>query len=162
MATNERYIMIDKFLGEYRFLSNFWECEFVDLRTDIRYKSAEHYYQSMKTEDETEKEMIRNATVSECKKLGNKVTLRDGWDGMRISVMDDAVFYKFTQNEELKLKLMKTFPQRLIEGNTWHDNYWGNCICKKCEKRFGDNYLGWTLEHWREIFIHEMLQDMGM
>jgi hypothetical protein len=29
----------------------------------------------------------------------------------------------------------------IIEQNTWHDNYWGDCTCLRCF-RIGENYLG--------------------
>ena len=37
---------------------------------------------------------------------------------------------------------MATAPAPLLEGNYWHDNYWGDCKCKTCEKTEGQNKLG--------------------
>jgi predicted NAD-dependent protein-ADP-ribosyltransferase YbiA (DUF1768 family) len=28
--------------------------------------------------------------------------------------------------------LLATGDRDLIEGNTWHDNFWGVCSCPKC------------------------------
>jgi len=151
--------MIDKFEGDYRFLSNFWECPI--LWNGVTYKSAEHFYQARKAITPEDHEKIRNASVSECKRIGNRIDIRDDWDSIKIRVMDDVVFLKFTQNKDLQIKLMKTFPSRLVEGNTWHDNFWGNCTCKKCSKQFGKNYLGQTLEHWRQMFIVDMIEKLG-
>ena len=51
---------------------------------------------------------------------------------------------KFTQNEELKEKLLATENEELVEGNTWHDTYWGVC------NRRGKNKLGKILMRIRE------------
>ena len=40
---------IKEFQGEYRWLSNFYDCDIII--NDIKYKSVEHAYQSMKTAD---------------------------------------------------------------------------------------------------------------
>ena len=40
---------IKEFQGEYRWLSNIYDCDIII--NDIKYKSFEHAYQSMKTDD---------------------------------------------------------------------------------------------------------------
>lgn len=51
-------------------------------------------------------------------------------------VKDDAMYQvekaKFMQDEKLKKQLLATGDEELVEENTWHDNYWGICICNKC------------------------------
>lgn len=32
--------------------------------------------------------------------------------------------------------------REIVEGNYWHDNYWGNCTCDKCKNIEGQNKLG--------------------
>ena len=34
---------------------------------------------------------------------------------------------KFSDTE-LKKKLVDTGNEKIIEGNTWHDNFWGSCV----------------------------------
>lgn len=62
---------------------------------------------------------------------------------------------KFTQNADLKQKLLNTDNAYLEEGNTWHDNIWGNCQCDKCKAVAGQNYLGKILMKIREELKHE-------
>ena len=66
-------------------------------------------------------------------------------------VMAEAVLNKFTQNYDLKLLLINTTPHYLVEGNTWCDNYWGNCSCGYCTNIEGQNKLGITLMAVRNI-----------
>ena len=65
-----------------------------------------------------------------------RVKLIDGWDQKRIATMTYLVTQKFTQHPELKAKLLATGNAELIEGNTWHDHFWGVCDGR------GENHLG--------------------
>jgi len=38
--------------------------------------------------------------------------------------------------------LLATGDTKLLEGNRWHDNFWGNCDCPNCRDKPGLNYLG--------------------
>ena len=40
----------------------------------------------------------------------------------------------------------------LIEGNTWSDNFWGDCHCPKCRGIKGENNLGKLLMKIREDY----------
>ena len=48
-------------------------------------------------------------------------------------------------------KLLSTKDRELIEGNFWHDNFWGDCSCKKCQDIEGGNRLGKLLMEIREV-----------
>jgi predicted NAD-dependent protein-ADP-ribosyltransferase YbiA (DUF1768 family) len=54
--------------------------------------------------------------------------------------MYDILLCKF--KGELKQKLVNTGEILLVEGNCWHDNFWGDCYCPKCFNRMGKNMLG--------------------
>jgi hypothetical protein len=54
--------------------------------------------------------------------------------------MENLLIAKFIQLSYLGQRLKETGDTVLIEGNTWHDNYWGVCECGRCKG--GVNKLG--------------------
>ena len=46
------------------------------------------------------------------------------------------------KNPVLAKKLIDTGDTELIEGNYWHDNFWGKCSCEKCKNKPKANTLG--------------------
>ncbi len=125
---------IDKFEGDYSFLSNFYMHPVS--YSLIRYPSNEHAYRAAKTLDLEKREIIRNAkTPGEAKKLGRSIELREDWDQIKIAIMTKLVFRKF-RNTTLRKKLLDTGESLLIEGNWWGDTFWGECKGK------GQNHLG--------------------
>lgn len=121
--------MIDVFVGEHRFLSNFW---YSAVKFDgIMYPTVEHAYQAAKTLDRVSRETIAEAsTPMLAKSLGNRIELRPDWEDMKVSVMRSLLTQKFYSS--LKTKLIATGNHELIEGNYWHDNFWGICTCSVC------------------------------
>jgi ribA/ribD-fused uncharacterized protein len=90
-------------------------------------------------------------TPSMAKQVGRRVELRKDWEEIKIDVMTDLILRKFTQNKELKKKLLETGNLELEEGNYWHDNFWGNCYCPKCKNIVGENILGIILMEVRTL-----------
>jgi len=136
---------INHFKKKFMFLSNFYKSKFKDKEGNI-WPSVEHYFQAMKTNDYKEREEIRvSPNPGSAKKKGRNVKLRDDWDQIKEDVMYEGLYYKFTQNENLRRKLIETGDLFLKEGNYWHDNIWGDCYCQKCEKIKGKNILGHLL-----------------
>lgn len=128
-------------MGEYFFLSNFAPCQIT--HNNIIFATSEHFYQASKTVDkEEQRSIILASTPQETKKLGKKVTLRPDWETVKINVMKYIIFLKFTQNIKINKKLLATNDAMLIEGNYWHDNFWGNCTCDLCQNILGQNKLG--------------------
>ena len=41
--------------------------------------------------------------------------------------------------------LLSTGGGDLVEGNRWHDNFWGRCVCRACRRIGGANVLGTLL-----------------
>jgi len=123
---------IVSFREEHGFLSNFHPCK-VHL-DGVEYPSVEHAYQAAKTLDHEARVAIRQAeTAAQAKRLGRKVSsLRPDWRTYRDTVMLLLLREKFQLNG-LKAMLAHTWPRRLIHGNTWHDNYWGACMCTQCQ-----------------------------
>ncbi len=50
---------------------------------------------------------------------------RKGWEGIRLSVMEDVQMAKFKQYPELREKLLATGDAELIYNNDCGDAYWG-------------------------------------
>ena len=133
-------VTINRFSGTHTFLSNFYHHKMTI--KGITYLTNEHYFQSKKTLDEKEANwIIKSVSAKEAKYRGRKITLRKDWNQIREKVMLDGLICKFKDLDLLK-KLIATYPDILIEGNTWHDNFWGDCHCPRCRKIIGKNKLG--------------------
>lgn len=126
---------IDKFEGDYRWLSNFWPSP-VTL-DGVEYSTVEHAYQAAKSLDPTYRTKIANAiTPTKAKTLGKKANLRPDWDVIKIPIMSDLIRQKF-EYPMLRASLKATCKIDLIEGNWWGDTFWGvyrgkgtNYLCK--------------------------------
>jgi ribA/ribD-fused uncharacterized protein len=141
--------MINSFQGEYGWLSNFWMAP-IHVKGKI-WLSVEHAFQVCKTLDVERHEQIRQCkTPAQAKRIGIKVLLRKDWDLVKDRVMKHLLLCKFSQHPELRDKLLNTSTETLVEGNNWHDNYWGSCTCNKCKNR-GKNKLGELLMSVRKI-----------
>ena len=135
--------VINSFQGEYRFLSNFAA---VDVILDkVVYPSVEHAYQAAKTWDHNERAQFSGSrlTAGQAKRAGSKVTMRDDWILVRLSIMRSLVEQKFEQ-EPFRIQLRLTADSRLAEGNTWNDTYWGIC------RGYGFKHLGKILMEVRD------------
>lgn len=114
---------INRFRGEYRFLSNFYPSP---IRMDGEiWPTVEHAYQASKTHDPQVREIIREAdSPGEAKRMGRKCEIRDDWEDVKVDVMGRLLEAKFSI-PSLREKLLDTHPARLVEGNTWGDDFWG-------------------------------------
>ena len=145
-------MIIDKFDGEYYFLSNFYPSKIIfdkDYDHVMYAKTVEHGFQSAKTFNIKEQiDILVANTPGQAKRLGRQCTLRPDWEDVKDDVMRTLLRKKFAI-PELREKLLATGDATLIEGTTWHDNYWGICSCEKCGGR-GKNRLGELLMEIRE------------
>ena len=142
-------IKIDSFTGKYYFLSNFSNSYIYDEK-GIEYPTVEHYFQAAKTFITQKRQEIAAApTPGKAKSLGRHVNLRSDWNEVKTNVMREALEQKFSK-PDLRDKLLDTGDAWLEEGNTWHDNIWGNCHCEKCKNIAGENRLGKLLMEIRE------------
>lgn len=149
---------INRFDGRWNFLSNFYTCE-IEYQ-GIVYKSVEAFYVAQKCKNDQMingiyytpadfKEMIaRTSSPGHVKKIGQKMKIRSDWDEKKLDFMNWGIREKF-KKEELKDLLLSTDNLLLIEGNFWHDNFWGSCYCDKCGNR-GKNHLGKILMKVRD------------
>ena len=135
--------MINIFIDEYEFLSNFYPSPIYD-DTGKEYPTVEHYFQAMKTFNPQERELIRLAkSPGKAKRIGRLVQLREDWEDRKLDIMEKALIQKF-QIPKLREKLLATENEELVEGNFWNDTYWGVC------KGEGENHLGKLLMNIRE------------
>lgn len=134
---------IDSFSGEYEFLSNFYPSTVCDA-DGITYPTVEHYFQAMKTVYLPERQKIAAApTPGKAKRMGRRVFLRSDWNAIKVEVMRQGLKQKFS-DANLRKKLLATGDSELIEGNWWHDTFWGMC------NGVGENHLGKLLMEIRE------------
>lgn len=127
--------VIDSFSGQYAWLSNFYTAP-VPL-DGVNYLSVEHAYQAAKTLNPKLRLKIKlTSSAGSAKRLGRQLELREDWEDVKLKIMEDLVYQKFTIHEGLRLKLVATNPAELVEGNHWGDTFWGVC------KGEGENHLG--------------------
>lgn len=146
--------MIIEFEDEYAFLSNFYPSTIY--HDGITYPTNEHFFQAMKTLDINERKAIAAAeTPGMAKRMGRNVKLRPDWEKIKVDVMRLGLILKFT-DAELAKKLLATGDEELVEGNWWHDNTWGNCLCAKCSRIPGKNMLGLLLMDLRKELLYKV------
>jgi ribA/ribD-fused uncharacterized protein len=111
--------------GEHGYMSNFSRHPIViDGKV---WPTTEHYFQAQKfagTEHEGE---IRKASgPGEAARMGRDRSrpLRKDWESAKDNIMRVALRAKFTQHEELRVALLSTATEPLVE-NTTTDLYWG-------------------------------------
>lgn len=136
--------------SNYGYMSNFYPCNIE--YEGINYINSEAMFQSFKTQDlKLRKEQFENVEPGLSKRRGRLIQLRSDWEEVKYECMKITLRNKFTQNKELKEKLLSTKDSILIEDTTsWHDNIWGDCSCVKCKNKEGRNLLGKALMEIRE------------
>lgn len=127
---------INEFRGEYFFLSNYYEAPVT--HQGMTYGSNEAAFQAQKCLNEEEKLPFTEMRPAKAKKSGRAVQLRPDWEAVKVSIMEEIVRAKFTQNEDLKRRLLATGDAVLEEGNTWNDTFWGVHL----KNGRGQNHLG--------------------
>lgn len=133
-----------EFKGEHRFLSNFWMEPVAPHgpwwmpEVEAGFASVEHAFQAAKVEPATPgavehyRRIAEAGQPGEAKRLGGgkafaerEVTLRSGWDTIKVPVMLACLRAKFAPGSQLAGQLASTTPRVLVEGNTWGDRFWG-------------------------------------
>lgn len=131
--------------GEYGCFSNFSRHS---VKLDGKsWPTSEHYFQAQKFLDEGLKSKVRNAkTPSMAASIGRdrSLPLRKDWESIKLDVMRKVIRAKFTQHEDLKLTLLNTGNEELIE-HTVNDKFWADGGDGK-----GLNWLGKILMEIRE------------
>jgi ribA/ribD-fused uncharacterized protein len=167
--------LIDSFSGSWYFLSNFYltSVQMVDVpflppfpewMWHLTFPSTEHAFQAAKfliqpkNVDFTDPHM----TAADAKMYGRTLKpIRTDWEKtnvtgreLKLDIMEGVLEAKFN-GSILRRKLLSTFRAELVEGNHWHDTYWGVCNgtgrrCNGGHDPFGDNHLGKLLMKIRD------------
>lgn len=132
--------MIKSFQGEFRWLSNFVDCEV--MLSGMLFPSVENAYAASKTLSRATRQHFQECTAGQAKRKGRKVAIRDDWDDVKLLIMESLLWQKF-EKEPFKSQLIATGQHTIMEGNTWGDTFWGVCNGE------GDNHLGKLLMNIR-------------
>lgn len=151
---------INSFSGTHSFLSNFHPAPvYILIGTKwVRCPTLEHGFQASKTlSAHHRRRIVEASTPGQAKRLGNARGIHrvSYWDDAKTIIMLELLRQKFSRSEFAR-KLRNTGDARLIEGNNWHDNFWGVCLCGrdassdgKCDGT-GQNWLGRLLTRVRK------------
>jgi ribA/ribD-fused uncharacterized protein len=143
---------------ENKEFSNFYETEF-ELDA-VKYKSAEHAFEAVKAKTFGDEEMfekiLKAKSAQSAKSFGNKVKdfKEETWKEKQDEVMKTVLRAKFTQNLELRKKLLDTEDKVLANADS-RDKYWGigtsanTSMAKDPKKWKGENKLGVMLMELR-------------
>jgi ribA/ribD-fused uncharacterized protein len=143
--------VILEFTKKYWFLSNFYP---VKIYYDgIFYPTVSHAYHAQKLLDVYNKKII--SQVPEETLIVDFIdnNFRD-WEKdplfkfKKFEIMNSLLRIKFS-NPILLARLLKTGYENLIYGNHFHMNFWGSCLCGRCNNS-GENHLGKILMLIRE------------
>ena len=87
----------------------------------ITYPSNEHWFQASKAIYPNDHIWIAIApTCKEAKRRGYLIKIKPNWEAIKIDVMRKGLRAKFSRSD-LRSKLIKTYPDLLVEGNRWGD-----------------------------------------
>jgi len=140
--------------GETRFLSNFYPHKKDGGRYpyDVKvtygglvFDCVENAYQAAKCVNSSKWPQFVKMSPYEAKKYWESNTdWRPDWHDVKLSIMEDLVWQKFSNSPELCKMLLETEDAILEEGNDWDDTYWGVC------NGSGENHLGKILMQVRQ------------
>lgn len=155
--------MINQFRGEHYFLSNMYVVEKpLVMPEGIQVPTSEHFYMSSRFKEKKDRIAIAQARAEDddervfadglaAKNLAHEF-IEEGRPHFasayeRVQFMHRAIFTKFVTNPNLARKLLNTDNQRLVEGNSWDDRFWG---VSPVDGGTGNNYLGIILMNMRQ------------
>jgi len=145
-------IMFYKASGEYGFLSNLYRSQvYLD---DIEFPTAEHAYQYAKFRLKAAADWAMQAPSAHLVAIvGHGLFAFDivqDWSSIKVDRMRNVLYAKFTQNADLKVKLLETRDALLIEASKT-DAFWG-----LGKNNNGKNMLGKLLVELRQELKSEI------
>ncbi len=141
--------MIDCFRGKYFRFSNMAPVPFGIIYENLVFPTVEHFYHAGRTlQHQARQEILDTPSPYLAKQIGHSFEMRglerEDWHEINVPHMENGLRQKFSLIVFEKF-ILDTGNEELIEGNWWHDNFWGSCNCEKCKERFpngGLNTLG--------------------
>jgi hypothetical protein len=150
---------INRFDGQYKFLSNFDMASFP--WRGVLFKSGEHAFSYAKCwhlagnkmrMEEYRAQILDAPTPAKAKYHGRSLPLDvDGWDERKVHYMREIVHAKFGYVKDYAGKLINTGMSPLVEGNDWGDKFWGKVM--ENGKVIGLNMLGTILMEERGYWL---------
>lgn len=146
------------------YLSQWYISSFTDPSTTQTYNCAEQYMMHQKAvsrgDETTAANILKTPYPKEQKDLGRSVANWDdtAWDQIKEKVVEQGSYLKFSQNKELREKLLMTGDRELVEASA-NDRVWGvgfnakSALSKREE--WGTNLLGKCLMKARERIREE-------
>lgn len=106
------------------YMSNYYKARFFIYNR--WWDTVEHAYQAQKCALPVEYDAIHQAKkANDARLLGQKVQMREHWDDIhKDRVMEECVRAKFLQHKDLRVQLIATGEEELIEDSPV-DSYWG-------------------------------------
>lgn len=129
----------------YGGFSNFSPHEVLVLGTT--WKTSEHYFQARKFQNSNLILKVMDApTPMEAANIGRdrNYLIRSDWESIKLGVMREVILAKFTQHEDLKILLLSTGFEDIVEASPY-DFFWGEGADGS-----GTNHLGKILMEVRE------------
>jgi predicted NAD-dependent protein-ADP-ribosyltransferase YbiA (DUF1768 family) len=141
--------MIDKFKGEYDFLSNRFHWRF-EWEGQV-YGNAEAAFQASKCTADSERKTFAGCSLDNALLKGKKIVPSPDWEEARLDIMESIIRAKFEQNPILMRRLKETGNRLLINGNNKQETYWGVDLYSWQ----GENHLGKILMNIRDKEIRK-------
>ena len=151
--------------NKYSFMSNFYKCNFTD-ENQINFNCSEQYFMYNKclmfdpTNQILINKILNENSASKIKQYGRKVGNYNEqiWSKQRYNIMFTALKLKFSQNQDIKQKLIMTGNKTLYEASKY-DKIWGigfyaNDVIKINKNKYGNNLLGKALIQVRQELIN--------
>ncbi len=140
---------------QFSYMSNFYKSPFEtkDKKPLKFWCSEQHfmYHKCLLFDSSNTKlldKILQSKSATEIKKLGRQVKNYDDkiWNEKRYSIMKEALILKFSQNQDIKEKLLATKDKLLYEASKY-DKIWGigfyaSSAIVTDKSKFGRNLLG--------------------
>lgn len=132
---------IDSFTKDYQFLSNAYNSP---LTVDgIEYTNAESAFWAQRVKDVRARNKFSRLSGSKARSKAIQAEPVEDWDENLNQYMEKVLLAKF-KDPKMKSLLIKTKGKKLVNSNTYKDDYWGVCMGR------GKNLLGKMLMRIRD------------